>query len=321
MTFSRTSCRVFFWVAVAICLLPCLGCYKRAATMMRSAGPSEGYYYTNDEAPEGRQLVKSKAELQSISAQLASTTVPRKIIRNGSLELVVVNVDDASNKIRAIVEGLGGFVEKSAQTNVGGRTATITVRVPADSLDGAIAKVKSLATSVDRETVEARDVTRDYIDLDARLRNARAEEERYLEILKRATTIKDTLDGAEKLSNVRGRIEQLQGEMNYLTSQINMSSLAISLQADAGSSVLGVRWRPLRQAKIAASEMISGFADWADAVIAFFINLPLILVWTASVIALAFVAVRVFVFSWKKLGPKTTWRLPWSRARSEARSD
>ena len=77
-----------------------------------------------------------------------------------------------------------------------------------------MSQIKSVAVSVDREDVEAHDVTREYIDLDARLRNAQAEEARYLEILKRATTVKDTLEGAEKLSNVRGRIEQLQGEMN-----------------------------------------------------------------------------------------------------------
>jgi|SRR5215469_2936213 len=135
-------------------------------------------------------------------------------------------------------------------------------------------------------------------------------EARYLEILKKAATIEDTLDGAEKLSNVRGRIEQLQREMNYLNAQIEMSSLEISLATEAGSTVLGVKWRPFRQTKIALGKMISGLADWADAVIAFFINLPLILVWTASVIALLFVALRALLFSWKKLGPKTDWRWP-----------
>src|ERR1700741_2022673 len=94
------------------------------------------------------------------------------------------------------------------------------------------------------------------------------------------------------------------------TSQIDMSSLEISLQTEAGSTVLGVKWRPFRRAKIALGEMISGLADWADSVIAFFINLPLILVWAASVIALLFVALRVLVFSWKKLGPKANWTWP-----------
>lgn len=294
-------------IAAFACLLASPACQKLALMDNRSARPSTAYSIQADMSPGAGS--SEQASLRLVSAQ-TSATASRKIIRNGSLEVTVLDVNQAVTKIRSIVEGLGGFVEKSSQTNVGGHTATITARVPADSLDRAMMQVKSVAASVDREGIDARDVTRDYVDLDARLRNAKAEEARYLEILKKATTIKDTLDGAEKLSNVRGRIEQLQGEMNYLTSQIDMSALEISLQTEAGATILGVKWHPFRQAKIALGEMISGLADWADAVIAFFINLPLILVWAASVIALLFVALRVLIFSWKRLGPKASWRWP-----------
>jgi hypothetical protein len=74
-----------------------------------------------------------------------------------------------------------------------------------------------VAARVDREEIKSEDVTRQYVDIDARLRNMRAEEERYLEILKRAATVKDTLDVTQHLADVRGRIEQAQGEMNLLT--------------------------------------------------------------------------------------------------------
>lgn len=179
-----------------------------------------------------------------------------------------------------------------------------------------MADVKRLATTVENESVEVRDVTREYIDVDAHLRNAKAEEAQYLQILKRATTIKDTLDVTEKLSDVRGRIEQLQGEMNYLSSQIAMSTLEISLHAEAEAEVSGIHWRPLRQAKIALGEMLSGLGDWADSVIAFVINLPLILVWLFSILVLLVIAVRVIAFLWKRLVPKMNWRWPWRRAAS-----
>jgi hypothetical protein len=208
---------------------------------------------------------------------------------------------------------VGGFVEKSTQMNGGAGSATITVRVPAARLDPVIARVKALATNVDRENVEARDVTREYIDLDARLRNAQAEEAQYLQILKRATTIKDTLDVTEKLSDVRGQIEQMQGEMKFLTSQIDMSTLEISLRAEADESIAGIHWRPLRQARVAVNDMVSGLADWVDSVVAFFINLPLIAAWLLSILALVVVAIRIVRYFWRRFGPKTTWRLPWKR--------
>jgi hypothetical protein len=94
----------------------------------------------------------------------------------------------------------------------------------------------------------------------------------------------------EKLSDVRGRIEQLQGEMKFLTAQIDMSSLEISLPANADAAVAGIHWKPLRQAKIAVGEMIAGLADWVDAVIAFLSNLPLVGVWLLSVVVLVVIS-------------------------------
>lgn len=304
-------------------------CEKKAAHLSRATGLAAYNDTIAGSRPEG--FVSATASLDgggggktfnlapaSVSAALASagqsdSLDARKIIRNGSLDLLVNDVSQSIDKIGSIVTGVGGFVEKSTQLNSGGHSASVTARVPAARLDPVIAQIKALATTVDRESVEARDVTREYIDLDARLRNAQAEEAQYLQILKRATTIKDTLDVTEKLADVRGRIEQMQGEMKFLTSQIDMSTLEISLRAEADAAVAGIHWRPLRQAKIAVSEMVAGMADWVDSVVAFFINLPLIAVWFLSIVALVVIVFRVLRFFWRKFGPKG-WRLPWKRS-------
>ena len=288
---------------------------SKARNTMPSSRRVEGFSIFNLNG--GEDADKALAS-PGISVALASSTQSdtldtRKIIRNGSLDLLVNDVGQSITKIGSVVAGVGGYVEKSTQTNSGGHSASVTVRIPAARLDQAITQIKGLATTVDRESVEARDVTREYIDLDARLRNAQAEEAQYLQILKRATTIKDTLDVTEKLSDVRGRIEQMQGEMKFLTSQIDMSTLEISLRADADAAVAGIHWRPLRQARIAVSEMVSGLADWVDSVVAFLINLPLIAVWLFSVVLLVLVVVRLLRFLWRRFGPKG-WRLPWKRA-------
>src|SRR5215472_1958066 len=251
--------------------------------------------------------------------QVVEAATDRKIIRNASLSLLVNDVPESAQKITSIASTAGGFIEKATQANTAGHAASITVRVPAQKLDQVMADIKRLATSVESESVEVRDVTREYIDVDAHLRNAKAEEAQYLQILKRAATIKDTLDVTEKLSDVRGRIEQLQGEMNYLSSQIEMSTLEISLRTEAETTIAGIHWRPLRQAKIAVGEMLSGLADWADSVIAFIVNLPLILVWLVSIVVLLMVAVRIIVFLWRRLGPKVSWHWPRRRASSEAK--
>ena len=325
---SAARGRVSAVLLVIFILLSAACQYKRAALMPRRVGLSidnsrvtngqVGYNYfgsvgggggDNDKSPSSPVTVALAASQQSANLDV------RKIIRNASLDLLVNDVEQSVSKIGSIVTGTGGFVEKATQTNSGGHSASVTVRIPAASLNQVMAKIKALATTVDREGVEAKDVTREYIDLDARLRNAQAEEAQYLQILKRATTIKDTLDVTEKLSDVRGRIEQMQGEMKFLTSQIELSTLEISLRADADAAVAGIHWRPLRQAKIAVGEMVSGMADWVDSVIAFVINLPLIAVWLLSIVALLVVAFRILRFLWRCFGPKG-WRLPWKRPAS-----
>lgn len=252
-----------------------------------------------------------------VSTALASPespeATPRKIIRNGALDLLVNDVTQSIDKISSIAVAAGGYVEKSTQTNSGLRNASLTIRVPSGRLDQTIADIKHLATLVERENVEVRDVTREYVDLDARLRNAKAEETQYLQILKRATTIKDTLDVTEKLSDVRGEIEQMQGEMNLLRTQIDLSSLEISLHSEAEATVAGIHWRPLVQAKIAVNDMLSGLTDWVDSVVSFIIFLPLIILWVVSIVVLLVITVRVIRFLWRKLGPKINWRLPWKR--------
>src|SRR5579864_1324331 len=306
-----------FAALLAILVLLSSSCANKMAVMSRPAALS-----TYDESRRGGggggvYRAENQVRLPE-SLALASEGPPdaldtRKIVRNGFLDLLVNDVGQSITKIGSIVTGVGGFVEKSTQTNSGAHSASITVRVPAARLDPVVVQIKALATTVDRESVEARDVTREYIDLDARLRNAQAEEAQYLQILKRATTIKDTLDVTEKLADVRGRVEQMQGEMKFLTAQIDMSTLEIQLRAEADAAVAGIHWRPLRQAKIAASEMVAGLTDWVDSVIAFFINLPLIAVWFLSIVTLVVVAIRILRFLWRRFGPKQSWRLPWKR--------
>lgn len=314
------------WSAITLLVALCLSgasCEKKVAPLakQRFMGLSQGGgggvalrgYVTDSRASATASLGSDESVVSA--AESTQPITDRKIIRNGSLNLLVNDVDQSTQTITSIATAAGGFVEKATQTNTGGHSASITVRVPAQKLDQAMADVKRLATIVDNESVEVRDVTREYIDVDAHLRNARAEEAQYLQILKRATTIKDTLDVTAKLGDVRGRIEQLQGEMNYLSSQIAMSTLEISLHAEADAEVAGIHWRPLRQAKVALSEMLSGLADWANSVIAFIINLPLILVWLFSILVLLVIAVRIIVFAWKRLVPKINWRWPWRRTR------
>ena len=94
----------------------------------------------------------------------------------------------------------------------------------------------------DREQVSGRDVTREFYDNEAHLRNLRAEEQQYLAIMKQAHTVPDMLEVSEKLSDVRDRIERLQAQIQVMTHDIEMS--AVSITPGAGVRHSGT-WHPV----------------------------------------------------------------------------
>jgi hypothetical protein len=150
------------------------------------------------------------------------------------------------------------------------------------------------------------------VGLEARIRNLQAQEAQYLEIMRSARKVQDMLDVSEKLSEVRGEIEQQQAEFEALSKQIEMVSIAISLRAQAKPESFGLNWQPLRQLQIASRYALEGIADYASVMVAAILYLPVILLWAGTVIlatalgwrALRWVA-RVF-FAFPKPAVSTT---------------
>lgn len=159
------------------------------------------------------------------------------------MDLVANNPADTTEKIRQLAERLGGFVVKSVTNGQNVQTAFLAVCVPAERFEEARAEIWKLGVRVDSERVEAQDVTRRYVDLDARLRNLNGEEAQYLSIMKRANSVKEMLEVSEKVSNVRGQIEQQQAEFQALSQQVETVAINISLHTEAEAQVFGLHWR------------------------------------------------------------------------------
>lgn len=208
----------------------------------------------------------------------------RKIIRTSSLEMVVQHPSETAEKIAALAEGMGGYVESA---DGGGQNATsgrLTIRVPAVRFEQARTQIRNLGLRVENETTNAQDVTRQYVDQDASIRNLRAEESQYLLILKQATTVKDLLAVSEKLSEVRGQIEQQQAEFNALSKQIETVAISISLRTEAEAQILGLNWRPGYQLKLALRDGLESVANYATAMVAILFCLPTVLLWVGTIV-------------------------------------
>jgi hypothetical protein len=211
----------------------------------------------------------------------------RQVIRSGTLEITSTDPSQAAELLHSLAVSLSGFVVSSrvSGSDEQTRSAQVTIRIPAERFDEARARVRTIAKTVDQDTTEAQDVTREYMDKSAELRNARAEEAQYREILKRATTTKDVLEVSSKLAEVRGRIDQREADLRYLQHQVEMSLLKINITAIAEARVFGIRWQPLYKAKLSLRGALSAIADYGDSMVELLVNLPVIAMWSITVMA------------------------------------
>jgi len=227
-------------------------------------------------------------------SQASEASEGRRMVRTLSLEMLVRKPAETAEQIRALAEQIGGFLVSSEMRGDREVSAgSLTVRVPASRFEAARAEIRGLALRVENERVEAQDVTRQYVDQAANLRNLRAEEAQYLLILKQAKTVKDTLEVSEKISDVRGEIESQQAEFDALSKQIETVAMTITLRAETEARVWGLNWRPLYSLKLAVRDGLDGLAEYAGTMAEILFFLPTVLLWMVTIIASGAAAWRI----------------------------
>ena len=177
----------------------------------------------------------------AVAAPVASVSFANdaKVIRNGSLTLVVENPASAVMGVEQIIAGIPGAFIASAEVRQAGdlQPSSLTLRVPAQAFDQAMAALRALAHEVLSEQISARDVTEEYTDVDARLRNLQAAETQLLALLEKADTVEDLLKVENRLADVREEIERLQGRLNVLEDRIALATIHVLLHGPPDLSV------------------------------------------------------------------------------------
>jgi len=208
------------------------------------------------------------------------STQERMIIRTGDISLVVDDVVDARDVITQLAKNLGGYVVSSyISGEEQDRRGNISIRVPDEKFEQAFQELRDLSIRVTSENTSSRDITEEYIDLEARLKNAQATENQYLALLDKAEDVEDILRIYENLSRIRSEIEQIKGRMQYLERSVAMSFISVYLEAETSAKPL-VRagWNILEVLK-SAVRGITGFGQFlVEAVIWLLIFSP---VWGA----------------------------------------
>lgn len=165
------------------------------------------------------------------AAATASEAAPSMLIRTGSASIEVERLDPAIIKVRQLATQLGGYIANSSIT--GGRdqvrSATLEMKIPAARYDqaigalGGIGKVESVNTNVE-------DVGEEYVDLNARVTNAKRLEERLVTLLATRTgKLEDVLAVERELARVREEIERFEGRVRFLRTRAAMSTVSITV--------------------------------------------------------------------------------------------
>jgi hypothetical protein len=165
----------------------------------------------------------------------AGTIAPTMVIRTGHAFIEVEKVDPAVLKIRQLAVQVGGYITNSSIS--GGRDqirqATLELKIPAAQYDQAVGSLSTIG-KVETVTTNAQDVGEEFVDVTARVANARRLEERLISLLANRTgKLDEVLRVERELARVREEIERYEGRLRYLTSRVALSTLTITVHEPA----------------------------------------------------------------------------------------
>ena len=261
------------WKVLSLLLIFLLmGCASRQSAEEAFPVPTETAWEPSKSADSGTTLVSSEAQ---------GETTERLVVKRAEMRVSVADPAEAMRTVVQWAESMQGYVVNSNQWNStsDGQTyinASVMVRVPAERLDEMMQKVRDLAadpkTGVLSETVTGEDVTAEYVDSQARLRNLKAAEAQLVELLDQAPDLEYTLDIFRELTEIRSQIEVLEGRIKYLEESAALSALSVEFVAEASLQPLQIGpWKPAGVAKEAIQTLVKVAQDVGTALIKFVI--------------------------------------------------
>lgn len=232
--------RHYLPVVVPLLILALLagGCAPKQAA--REAGPaSGGALSASAPAPPSAPGESADKSAAGGAGQGAPEAKPadRKIITTGSMEIEVTNLDEAVARLTTLLRQHGGFfASKNVSRQESWRTAELVLRIPAakfDALhDGAVA-----LGDVRRDEQTGEDVTKQWQDLEARLKVRKAKEQTLVGLLKRQAKLSDLMAVEKELWAIREEIEVAEGELRYLRDQVTLATLTVTIREQIPVSV------------------------------------------------------------------------------------
>jgi hypothetical protein len=170
-------------------------------------------------------------ELSSNAVSPPKVSVPddRKIIKDGEISFETSDPAKTRESILKYTLELGGYITNESSNDYSDRKEQrMIIRVPADKFDQLLSGVTQTAVKINSKSISAQDVTEDYIDVEARLKTKKELEERYKQLLVKASKVEEIMSIEREIGKLREEIESVEGRFRYLKDRVAFSSLTIT---------------------------------------------------------------------------------------------
>jgi hypothetical protein len=276
--------------------MPRLDNSRMSADMARTHEPHNAMF----SAPARQQYAKAAAvPLSASQGRLPHASTGSMIVRRAELTLTTADFDKVRDRIMVVLGRHKGYM---AELNIGAplgapRTLEATLRVPADQLEAATAELKLLGR-VESESQRGEEVTQQYVDLEARLTNAKNTEQRLIDLLRQRTgKLADVLSVEKEIDDVREKIERMEAEKKNLGNRVDFATLSIKVNEDYKAEMQVVPGSFRTRLQNAAVEGYQSATEGLVSVLLAVITYgPTILIWTG----LLFFPVRVAWKRWRR---------------------
>ncbi len=221
------------WIGVVVAGLLLAACGGGSDAGDGHSGPDEGV-----EAPAAADQAEGRAPAgDDVAVGAAASTLPGvgpSVIKTAEIALEIERGEfkAALQQATAVASAEGGFVLSSGVEGREARRGSIVLRIPSDRFEAALTSLRDLG-SVERERVSGEDVGQEFVDLEARLRNLRAQEAVLLRLMNEAQTVTDTIRVQKELTGIQLEVEQIRGRLRYLHDQASFGTISVSM-AEAG---------------------------------------------------------------------------------------
>lgn len=217
-------------LGLALAALTLAGCSAGGDEAVEEAAQEEDAAVSREAAPEAAE---GDAVQASAGAESSLPDLGTRVIQTATLRLSVEEgrFDEAVSRARTVATGLGGFVTGATASQGGdGRLVrgTLEVRVPQDAYAQAMRSLAAIGEVEGREE-SGRDVSAEFVDLEARERHLEAVERQLLELLERADTVAAALAVQSKLNEVQLELERVRGRLRYLEDQTSFATISLAV--------------------------------------------------------------------------------------------